>query len=1109
MAAQYFHEFFTLAPNADAFQQRMYNQIAKANSIMNCYNLIYQYIIEGLLWRSRKARHDEMDDRVDISTLDQQKFDDAALYFEAGELAAWDNRVWFEYLTAERQPANEYGPNVYILRMDATKNPAPQIAYRQVQLYLQIETYNDEYDVQQQYRIDHHIATPLPNSKIAINAATARVDPDNPGNLSTYVEKLEEWINDNYPDLKSLKAADTVAKFFNLIFAPNNDDLTIESLETMLNSIRDLKDSKPAGMKKAFREFVAAKLGANQKFWNDLAISNVYLTVIKLSAKADKKFYTNLSSLFGSFLNPKKYATETDAQAQQRRTDALTGISAIFVGFLNKGDLKPAFKTKFQAMMNSAITKVKKAYPLRYTATLREADDAIPSNNEVNTVLPDLLADALKEKADELLRTLPLMRNGKKVTFFTIQNFDDLKALNANSVIVQNPSMSPVVVPGDPREDGDVNYRPIYRSGFRIGARTERAIAFGNLPAQASVFYYRHVDNPAVAEVTSTYSDKRILTIDFQNYTSDYPGKKNGKNKNDAGKAYKAEGRTVVFYDDLKEFTKWTDIKGGRRYDPYYSTDPSSAAVSEAHLTAYVAAARGGARALPLLDESLCVWFWNVTDTTLRTSYEKLGAALGLPKQRELKVSDYSLLKGTKAAAVEIAGKIYAYQNLGLQRFRNTGFHYPIISLSDATDQWFYVQVNTPVASVASVLTAKSTKRYSRPLTDDPKSILELFNFSYFRRITSIKDPTRNLEVVTEDSKVIQLYTQNDRRKPTGSETVVIKWDDPNYDAVGANLPICFNVEENIEQYFKDKQTRGKMINKGNPLFREAKPRKDAGTAMSQIFNRLKPPLPSLFPQISNTKLPATPFANGAMKQSAAVKDDWGVLKVTSGNYLPINQEWCHLRGHGDGGDEYPGNFVSGSFHCNTEQLAIETGQRVVTQQGVEKTYLLHSTVYMLRDATDYKSTVDDERKSQVITGNYLTDQDVYKTMKENHLAQREAERDASNTQPKKKQKIDPNTMQVEKPVVEQGDVAPLAAYLRYKVMKTKPAGTSNAGSGSKRAGADFIEISKYFDFIFEGQSEFLDKHQFAILSQAVRFALAGKAEFETWYEQAKTDLGT
>jgi len=43
---------------------------------------------------------------------------------------------------------------------------------------------------------------------------------------------------------------------------------------------------------------------------------------------------------------------------------------------------------------------------------------------------------------------------------------------------------------------------------------------------------------------------------------------------------------------------------------------------------------------------------------------------------------------------------------------------------------------------------------------------------------------------------------------------------------------------------------------------------------------------------------------------------------------LRTEQEWCHLVGHGDGGDEVFENFISGSKHCNTEQLAIETGQR-------------------------------------------------------------------------------------------------------------------------------------------------------------------------------------
>ena len=67
----------------------------------------------------------------------------------------------------------------------------------------------------------------------------------------------------------------------------------------------------------------------------------------------------------------------------------------------------------------------------------------------------------------------------------------------------------------------------------------------------------------------------RTLTIDFQNYTIDYPKtnnypKKKDKTKNDAGESYRALGSSTRFFADLKSTTKWTSIAGGRRYDPYY-----------------------------------------------------------------------------------------------------------------------------------------------------------------------------------------------------------------------------------------------------------------------------------------------------------------------------------------------------------------------------------------------------------------------------------------------------------------------------------------------------------------------------------------------------------
>jgi hypothetical protein len=40
----------------------------------------------------------------------------------------------------------------------------------------------------------------------------------------------------------------------------------------------------------------------------------------------------------------------------------------------------------------------------------------------------------------------------------------------------------------------------------------------------------------------------------------------------------------------------------------------------------------------------------------------------------------------------------------------------------------------------------------------------------------------------------------------------------------------------------------------------------------------------------------------------------------------------------------------------------------------------------------------------------------------------------------------------------------------------------------------------KCFEHLFEGQSEFMDIHQFNILSKTTEFVLAGKTAFKLWY---------
>ncbi|KQY29799.1 hypothetical protein ASD38_10780 [Caulobacter sp. Root487D2Y] len=80
------------------------------------------------------------------------------------------------------------------------------------------------------------------------------------------------------------------------------------------------------------------------------------------------------------------------------------------------------------------------------------------------------------------------------------------------------------------------------------------------------------------------------------------------------------------------------------------------------------------------------------------------------------------------------------------------------------------------------------------------------------------------------------------------------------------------------------------------------------------------------------------PFASTAWQIfSEGLRARPTVLVATWLPQLRTDQEWCHLYGHGDGGNEALENFVSGSKHANTEQLAIENAQRTRPDDLVAK----------------------------------------------------------------------------------------------------------------------------------------------------------------------------
>ncbi|MBD2385022.1 hypothetical protein [Cylindrospermum sp. FACHB-282] len=126
--------------------------------------------------------------------------------------------------------------------------------------------------------------------------------------------------------------------------------------------------------------------------------------------------------------------------------------------------------------------------------------------------------------------------------------------------------------------------------------------------------------------------------------------------------------------------------------------------------------------------------------------------------------------------------------------------------------------------------------------------------------------------------------------------------------------------------------------------------REDAGTTMAEalrdfhVYAKMK--TSDITPKITDSKLSATAFAKYVVGKlnDDAVEKQWRLDNKLDTNVtvdvssLKTDQEWCHLFGHGDGGPEELGNFVSGSKHCNTEQLAIETGQRRVSQNTTDFT---------------------------------------------------------------------------------------------------------------------------------------------------------------------------
>ncbi|MCW3466160.1 hypothetical protein [Chitinophaga nivalis] len=297
------------------------------------------------------------------------------------------------------------------------------------------------------------------------------------------------------------------------------------------------------------------------------------------------------------------------------------------------------------------------------------------------------------------------------------------------------------------------------------------------------------------------------------------------------------------------------------------------------------------------------------------------------------------------------------------------------------------------------------------------------------------------------------VYTAGDPRRPESYK--ISKKEGDGFTNV--NLPISLQTPAVYAQFVNFKKTSNTIKNKGNYLKANKTMRAAAGAVMASIQPYYKYPVAN-----AKNSLGATPFFNSVIKESTEAVKSWRVLKMARDTDEPANitQEWCHLLGHGDGGDERVGNFVSGSKDCNSEQLAIETGQRFTTHSNANRNlFMLKTTAYLLSDGS---MEIKDNGKTYLGATLKSIIKKAY-----------------TNLDPKDKAKTEAEMLKTVKN-------APVAGFVRYKIFA--------------RATVD-AEFEKVFDYVFEGQGEFFDINQFNIIAKTMVYLLNKEAFYSAFFQ--------
>ncbi len=630
-------------------------------------------------------------------------------------------------------------------------------------------------------------------------------------------------------------------------------------------------------------------------------------------------------------------------------------------------------------------------------------------------------AATLAETA-RIIRGIPLKLRAEQISssfewagvhLFAFENFDDLGI----TAVAESPGVIPTEDPSESYRtiktgslEPDREEKKFYRPCYRIGASIEW------VNAGLSSFYFEERDHSSSVRIPAV----RVKKESRLEYWS---GWHDSRNSNPKDACLNLRDRTVhignappstksgkQFLNSVHESTQWSGRIGkhviyeiGSLLFPDHLTGADADLQRKTpipHLLWTSSGGHGYGRAQKVAPGR---YLWEYKGSLEDTAIEKLAEVLGLDPKRRISVKDTTPM---------VNGRSYEYTQV-----KDTpNFTYEAITLKSRTEQddvcGTYVLTNTPRPGIFQNLAAFAIGNSGNSLTDS--EILQIFSINYYRKIRIEPDgsPVRNGKVIRDES-------------------------------TGLSLPITFRNQQNLQTI--KSQAGPTLKNKGTDLGHPRGVRINAGSVMRHIAPLVADR--SIDNKIAHNALSANNLASWTLaRNNGDVRGEWQHLKQTTATELP-RQEWCHLKGHGDGGDERLGNFVSGSYDCNTEQLAIESGQRLSTYYATG-VYELRTTAYLFNNET------------QLLSRSYLTADATYEALM---AAFREVKASKKGTR------------------TDTGFTMPVAAFIRYKIIK------EGKTSGGPR-------YQKIFDHIFEAQSEFFDVNQFRILSKTVEYALKGAA---------------